>query len=201
MTTLAAQLYLLFTPELCRNAPFATLADALRGGVQLVQWRVARRDIDGLRRCLEVCAAHGVDVIVNNDVELAISEGARGAHVGTDDLPVARARALLGAGRWLGASTHDLQQVAAAARDGADHFGFGPCFPTTTKGYSRGLGPRALAAALAATPLPIYAIGGITVANLPALRAVGCTRIAVSSAILQAAEPYAAARELRELLE
>ena len=201
-TTRHACLYLLFTPELCANEPSATLEKALANGVDRVQWRVAnpaarRGELD---RYLAICAEHGVDLIVNDDVELARRPGVAGAHVGQDDLPVTEARRRLGPDRLLGASTHDIEQIRAAERDGADHLGFGPCFPTETKGYREGLGSRALAAALAATELPVFAIGGITAANVGELVAVGCRRVAVSGAVLRAGDPARAAGELRAVL-
>lgn len=197
------RLYLLFTPALCSLDPRATLERALQGGVDLVQWRTAQPDPRGLQRCREICAAAGVPVLVNDDVMLAVRSRAHGAHVGQDDMPAAAARRLLG-DRWLGVSTHDQPQIARAVADGADYLGFGPCFPTATKGYAEGQPPAAIAAAAmaaAAAGLPLFAIGGITAANLPQLLALGVRRIAVSSAVLAAAAPDAAAAELRALLE
>jgi thiamine-phosphate pyrophosphorylase len=196
------RLCLLFTPGLCRRDPWHTLAAALRGGVDLVQWRVKHREVDGLAQCLDVCRAVGVPVIVNDHVELAVERNASGAHVGDQDLPVAAARTLLG-GRWLGASTHDAAQIRAAAAAGADYVGFGPCFPTATKGYTEGQPAAAVAEAVAVADqcgLPLFAIGGITAGNLPQLQSLGVRRIAVSAAILQVDDPTAAARALRALL-
>jgi len=200
MATFDARLCLLFTPALCRNDPWTTLEAALRGGVDLVQWRVKGDARPGLADCLARCARHGVPVVVNDDPALAVACGAAGAHVGQSDLDAHAARSLLGPARWLGVSTHDLDQLARADSAGADYVGFGPCFASPTKGYREGRGPPALQAALAAARLPVLAIGGITAHNLPALTAVGCTRIAVSSAILDAADPGAAAAGLRALL-
>jgi thiamine-phosphate pyrophosphorylase len=193
---LTSRLCLLFTPSLCAADPWHTLERALAGGVDLVQWRVKERDAAGLRRCQEICRPRGVPVIVNDDVALAVAAGAAGAHVGQDDLPARVARARLKRGQWLGVSTHDLAQIQRAVADGADYLGFGPCFPTATKGYEQGLPSGSLARALAATRLPVFAIGGITAERLALLRKEGCTRIAVSSAILRAADPQAAVREL-----
>ena len=130
-------LYLLFTPSLCPGDPWAHLEAALDGGVDLVQWRVKHADAEGARRCLEVCSARNVPLIVNDDVELAAELGAAGAHVGQDDLDARSARRRLGDGRWLGVSTHATDQVIRAFEDGADHVGFGPIHPTTTKGEIR----------------------------------------------------------------
>lgn len=200
MATFRARLCLLFTPSVCRSDPWDTLAAALAGGVDLVQWRVKDDRTVGLERCLALCRAHAVEVIVNDDPALAVTAGAAGAHVGQDDLSAAAAREVLGPTRLLGVSTHDAAQLAAAHAAGADYAGFGPCFATATKGYREGLGPEALRVALAGARLPVFAIGGITTDNLPALIAAGCTRVAVSSAILGAADPTDAARALRRLL-
>ncbi len=194
------RLYLLFTPSLCRADPTRTLAAALRGGVDLVQWRTKTPDADGLGTCRTLCDAAGVPLIINDDVDLAIATDAAGAHVGQDDLPAAAARRLLGS-RLLGVSTHDDDQIRAAITAGADHLGFGPCFPTETKGYLSGQPDDAIRRARqTAGPVPLYAIGGITTENLPHLMTLGIDRIAVSSAILHSADPENAAAELRQQL-
>jgi thiamine-phosphate pyrophosphorylase len=97
-------------------------------------------------------------------------------------------------------STRDLAQIAAAEIAGADYVGFGPCFPTATKGYREGLAPAAVRAAVAAARLPLFAIGGITADHLPDLVALGCSRVAVSAAILDAPDPEGVARALRRHL-
>ena len=197
----AARLYLLFTPARCVQDPWLTLAQALDGGVQMVQWRVREADPDGLSRCLRACEERMVPVVVNDDVQLSVEHGAAGAHVGQEDLPATEARRLLGPERLLGVSTHDLGQATAATTAGADYLGFGPCFPTITKGYDHGQPAGALAAVVRASPVPVFAIGGIDAGNLPQVLAAGCRRVAVSRAILRAPDPGAAARRLRQLLD
>jgi thiamine-phosphate pyrophosphorylase len=196
------RLYLLFTPAACRQEPFATLERALAGGVDLVQWRSKTPDPAGFARCRDLCRRHGVPLVVNDDVMLAVRSHAAGAHVGQDDMPIDAARKLL-AEAWLGVSTHDVAQIAAAATAGADYIGFGPCHPTATKGYTTGKTMAEVEAAVEAAQqrgLPLFAIGGITTANLIELRKHGVDRIAVSSAILQADDPGTAARALRHML-
>lgn len=193
------RLYLLFTPGLCAGPPWRALEAALRGGVDLVQWRVAGPDLQGFQRCRELCGVRGVPLLVNDDVMLAVRGRAHGAHIGQDDMPVEVARRLL-AEAWLGVSTHDVVQVRAAAEAGADYVGFGPCHPTATKGYAEGLPPAAIEEAVGAARVPLFAIGGIRADNVPLLRGLGVRRIAVSSAILAAADPEAAAAALRDAL-
>ncbi len=198
----AGRLYLLFTPAACRRDPFGTLASALAGGVDLVQWRSKEPDNEGFRRCRDVCRKAGVPLLVNDDVMLACRARAAGAHVGQDDMPADAARKLLGTA-WLGVSTHDLPQITAAAAASADYVGFGPCFPTATKGYPTGKTAAEIEAAVQAAEkrhLPLFAIGGITADNLLGLRVLGIDRVAVSGSVLQSDDPRGTAAALRRLL-
>lgn len=196
------RLYLLFTPSLCRLDPWATLSGAISGGVDLVQWRSKEPDPSGYLRCRDLCRRRGVPLLVNDDVMLAVRSQAHGAHVGQDDLPAEAARKLLD-DQWLGISTHDPKQIAAAAANGADYVGFGPCFATATKGYEHGKSSDEIEAGIAAARahgLPLFAIGGITAERLPGLRALGVDRVAVSGAILGSDDSRAAAQALRRML-
>ena len=196
------RLYLLFTPELCPRDPVGTLDAALAGGVDLVQWRSKQLDRGLFEQARARCADRRVPLIVNDDVMLAVRSDCPGAHVGQEDMPADAARKLM-FGRTLGVSTHDLDQIRAAHRAGADYVGFGPCNPTATKGYTEGLDNDAIAAAAelcGELRLPMFAIGGVTPANLPRLAMLGVDRIAVSSFILQHADPRQAAEEFRKLV-
>ncbi len=137
MLSPAHRLYLLFTPALAGEKPWRTLEAALKGGVDLVQWRSKESDDAGFRACRDVCMARGVPILVNDDVMLGVRGRAHGAHVGQDDMPHEVARKLL-VNQWLGVSTHNREQITAAVAAGADYVGFGPCYPTATKGYDEG---------------------------------------------------------------
>ena len=156
------------------------------------------------RAVLDLAAALGGDtplVVVNDrpDVALALREaGVAGVHLGQDDQPPSSARAFLGPKLLLGLSTHDARQVARAVAEPVDYLGFGPVWPTSTKGYARGLGPERALAAHHASPLPVFPIGGVDLERAVELLEIG--RAAVSSAVLEASDPARAARELRDLL-
>ncbi len=156
----------------------------------------AHRLLDWVREAHTLCRAAGVPLIVNDSVEVAVAAGADGVHLGQEDLAPAEARRILGPGKWIGWSTHDLEQLERAAQDTAvDYVGFGPAFATATKGISEGLGPdrvRSAAVRAAEAGLPLLAIGGITVENRGLLG--GNLGIAVSSALCRAADPEASAR-------
>lgn len=141
--------------------------------------------------------------IVNDRCDIAAASDADGVHVGQDELPAAAARKIIGADRLLGISTHDIPQVRAAIAEGADYIGCGPVFPGNTKCFSEYVGPTFLSevhASTKSTPIPAFAIGGITLENLPEVLAAGFHRVAVTGAIRDAADPAAAARVLNETL-
>lgn len=176
---------------------------ALAGGADMIQLRDKTGSVRDLlpqaRAIRALCRARGALFIVNDRVDLALAADADGVHVGQEDLPACGARRLLGRRRLLGASTHDLAQAEAAREAGADYIGFGPMFATGTK--DTGYAPRGLdllREIRRAVPLPILAIGGITLENAASVIEAGATAPAVISAIVAAPDIAAAAAAFRE---
>jgi thiamine-phosphate pyrophosphorylase len=176
---------------------------ALAGGADMIQLRDKRPDLRRLlpqaRRIRAACRARGALFIVNDRLDLALAAGADGLHVGQDDLPAPLARRLLGAQLILGVSTHDLAQAGAAVAAGADYIGFGPMFGTHTKdtGYTP-RGKAMLRAVRDTVPVPIVAIGGITLENVGEVIAAGADAPAVISAVAGAPDVGVAARAFQE---
>jgi thiamine-phosphate pyrophosphorylase len=139
-------------------------------------------------------------VVVNDRVDVAAAVSADGAHVGADDLPVPLTRRVVGPGRLVGRTSHDVAEARAAVVDGADYLGIGPCFPSPTKSFADHAPPEFLRTVCREVSLPVFAIGGITVDRLEALVALGVRRVAVASAVTRAADPPRAARELIDAL-
>ncbi|MDX6715430.1 MAG: thiamine-phosphate pyrophosphorylase [Baekduia sp.] len=175
------------------------LVPALRGGVDLFQLRMKDADdaavLAAAAVAREACAAAGALFILNDRPELVASAGADGAHVGQDDLPLARARELAGADRLIGQSTHSPDQVDAGA--GADYLGVGPVHATPTKPGRPAVGTDLVAYAATHATVPFFAIGGLDGATVGAALAAGATRVAIVRAIAEAGDPEAAARALR----
>ena len=193
------QLCLLLTRDLCRIDPLAVVREAVAGGVDCVQLRekeigTAGRHAWGLQ-LMDLCLELRVPLIVNDDVEVAAAIGARGVHLGQDDLPVHEARKLLKPEQWIGLSTHNLEQLDAAADQGVDYAGYGPIYPTGTKGYEYGLGPESVLNVLLHARVPVVAIGGIDTAN--AGRIPEQAALAVSSVICAAESPREVAAALQ----
>lgn len=139
------------------------------------------------------CAATGVPLVINDDWQLALEVGARGAHLGEHDGDLAAARRAA-PGLWLGASCYDeLERARRAVAAGADYIAFGAFFPSTTKPGARRAQPRLLtdSAAFGCTRV---AIGGITPENAPGLVAAGADLLAVIAGVFDAPDPLAALR-------
>ncbi len=198
----AARLYLC-TDTRQRQGDLAGFLDAaLTGGVDVVQLRQkgleAAQEMSFLAAFRLACDRHGALLAVNDRADIARAVGADVLHLGQDDLPVAAARQIVGPETLIGLSTHSAEQAAAAsAAADVDYFCAGPVWPTPTKPGrpAPGLGLVRYAAALAA-PVPWFAIGGISAANIDAVLAAGARRVVVVRAVTEAADPAAAAAGL-----
>jgi thiamine-phosphate pyrophosphorylase len=194
-------LYLVTDDRLSADTLVARLGAALRAGADVVQFRDKREDRAAVaavgRRVAEQCRAAGALFIVNDDARLAVELEADGVHVGQDDEPPARVRALIGPDRLIGLSISHLDELDATASDSAvDYIGFGALFATPTKPDAEPAGPELLAQARARVRLPIVGIGGITADNLAAAFAAGADSVAVVSAVFSAPDASAATRDL-----
>lgn len=146
-------------------------------------------------RMVAAVATHGACVIVNDRADVALAAGAAGVHVGDEDLPVAAAREVLGAGAIVGYSTHSIDDVVAAARLPVDYIGFGPVFVSPTKaGVREPRGVEVLAAASKASKHPVVAIGGVSLTTAPECWRAGAASVAVISEIERAANVGAVVR-------
>ena len=194
------------TPETSDTAWLTErVAECLEGGAALIQYRAkhAAPDLalEQARRLVRLCRAHGVALIVNDSVELALAAGADGVHLGRDDLDVSRARAALPAA-LIGVSCYDEPgRALALARAGADYVAIGSVFASPTKPFARRASLDKLAAAKSVSGLPVAAIGGITLENATLAIAAGADMVAVISAVFAASDVRAAARSFARLFD
>jgi thiamine-phosphate pyrophosphorylase len=175
--------------------------EAVTGGVTLVQLRgkeYPSRELFTLALELrKLTRKHGVPLIINDRLDIALAAEADGVHLGQSDLPVAEARRVAGGNFVIGASAHNPGEARRAEAAGADYLGAGAVFPTGSKGDIAALiGPGGLAAICGAVRIPVVGIGGIGPANVREVKAAGAAGIAVISAILSRPDAGAAAAEL-----
>jgi len=169
-------------------------------GVRLVQLRI--KDTTPARVRAEVraarahCAAHAIQLVVNDYWQVALEEGCDFVHLGQGDLDGADVAALRRAGVRLGVSTHDEAELERALSLGPDYVALGPIYPTLLKAMP--WAPQGLArirqwkSRIATTPL--VAIGGITLERLPAVLAAGADVAAVVTDIVRSEDPEARTR-------
>ncbi len=195
-------LYAIVDPDHCgTRAPEAVAASILDGGCAVLQLRaksLGDRELLALAdRLRGLCRRSGVPFVLNDRPDIAVLVEADGVHVGQDDLPPGAVRRVVGERMAIGVSTHDLDQAACAAADGADYIGYGPVFATRSKANPDpvvGLG--GLRAVVARVGIPVVAIGGIDEANVASVAATGARYHAVIGALSGAADVAAAARAL-----
>ena len=184
-----------------------TVRLALEGGCRWIQLRVKDVTDDELRpmalEAQHLCREAGARFIIDDHVKLVKEIGADGVHLGKLDMPIAQARLLLGPDFIIGGTANTFDDVMAHWQAGADYIGCGPYrFTTTKKNLSPVLGLegyRYIVSQMKAhgIDLPIVAIGGITLADVPEIMQTGVTGIALSGVVINASDPV---REMQCLL-
>lgn len=165
------------------DIPFADaftrwLARLAAAGVGAVQIREKDLDDRAIVELVRQARAVLPTVLVNGRLDLALAAGADGAHLPADGVPVAALRRRFGQGVLLGVSTHSVEEVERAFRDGADYVTFGPVWPTPSKeryGPPVGLGELARAARVG---IPVYALGGVMLSRFGEAAAAGAAGVA-----------------------
>ena len=192
------KLYLVTNRALYAAGPLETVVDQACGaGVRAVQLRekdLSGGDLHSLAVTMrEVTRRTEARLFINERADIALGVGADGVHCTESGLPVGLVRRLCPEA-LVGASSHSLARAVEAGTSGADFVLFGPVFPTPSKTkYGEPQGLDALCAVAGGVGVPVFAIGGITPENLAEVLGTGVKRVAVSGAIVTAADPAAAA--------
>ncbi|HEY9231875.1 MAG TPA: thiamine phosphate synthase [Blastocatellia bacterium] len=176
------------------------------GGATLVQLRdklASPRELyEAARAAVQVARTLGVRLIINDRLDIALAVDADGVHLGQDDLPPERARALLGPQRLLGYSTHNLEQAVEADFTLVDYIAVGPVFQTTTKANPDPvIGLELIRELKPFLTHPLVAIGGISLETAPAVIAAGADSIAVIADLYATGDITAQARKYLQRLE
>jgi thiamine-phosphate pyrophosphorylase len=156
------------------------------GGATLVQLRdKSAAAADFYRSAVEsvkLARNLGIQIVINDRVDIALACDADGVHLGQDDMPPGMARKLLGAGRIIGFSTHSVAQAIAASAYQVDYIAIGPVFPTSTKeNPDPVVGLESLGTVKKLVSMPVVGIGGITLSHARAVLDAGADSVAVIS--------------------
>lgn len=185
-----------------------SIALALEGGCKWVQLRMKGATDDEVRpialQAQQMCRDAQATFIIDDRVALVKEIGADGVHLGKGDMPIAEARSVLGKDFIIGGTANTFDDVKAHFEASADYIGCGPFrFTTTKERLSPFLGLQGYKDIIAQMKqhginIPIVAIGGITAEDIESIMQTGVTGIALSGAILGAADPAA---EMKRILE
>lgn len=199
------QLYLVTDDQQDLATLMHVVAEAVKGGVTMVQLREKHGDIrafiERANALKAILADTGVPLIINDRVDVALAVDADGVHLGQSDMPAALARQLIGPDKILGLSIESPQQLAESQQLDLDYIGLSAIFATPTKtNTSMHWGLDGLVDTLQKTALPVVAIGGINQGNIREVAATGVHGIALVSAICHADDPCLAARGIVEAM-
>lgn len=184
---------------------------ALAGGCRWVQLRMKNASIDEIRpialEAQRLCREAGATFVLDDHVHLCREIQADGVHLGKTDMPIDEARLLLGDRFIIGGTANTIEDIRVHVARGANYIGCGPFRFTTTKerlAPTLGLdGYRQIVASMQhdGIRIPIVAIGGITLTDVPDVMQTGVDGIALSGAVLRAEDPIAEMRRLIALTD
>lgn len=181
---------------------FEKIEEALQGGVTILQLREKELDENSfINEAIEVkkiCRNHGVPLIINDNVNVALKSGADGVHVGIEDMPIDEIRRTVPDSFIIGATCKTVEQAQSAERLGADYMGVGAVFPSPTKKNAVRITREQLQEICVSVSIPAVAIGGISLENVDELKGGGMSGIAVVSAVFSADDIQKAASLLKE---
>ena len=182
------------------------VAQAVAGGVTMVQLRektCSTREFTALARQLKLLLRpHGVPLIINDRVDVALAADADGVHIGSSDMLYEDVRRLIGYQKIIGLSVESLQDIDPANALDVDYIGISPVYATPTKtDTAQPFGLEGLREAVARSVHPTVAIGGMNAATIGDIMAAGADGVAVVSAIVSADSPEKAAQQLKHIID
>lgn len=178
--------------------------DAIIGGASLIQLRekdISSRDFYNLAvKMKELVNSHGVPLIINDRLDIALAVNADGLHIGQDDMPLKIARQILGPEKIIGYSVSSQEEALFGEKNGADYLGAGPVYVTGSKADAGlPIGLTSLKAIKERVSIPVVAIGGVGISNISEVKQTGVDGVSVISAILGSQDITEAARGIANL--
>lgn len=187
------------TLQLISDGDLSVAAQFLDAGGRWIQLRMKDASAEVIvcrgKEMLALCRKRRAVLVVNDAPQLAAAIGADGVHLGQADMPPIEARRIIGDGAVIGSTANTFEQIAARNDGETDYVGLGPFrFTTTKKNLSPVLGAEGYRTILGRMrteniPLPVVAIGGIELPDIPQIMRTGVDGIALSGAIARADSP------------
>lgn len=198
------KLYVLISSNIATRSVKETAGLAIDGGADAIQLRektITDSEFMLLARDIrDITAKRGTLLIINDRVNVAMEIDADGIHLGQHDMRVTEARNIIGNGKIIGISTHDIEQARQAQNEGADYIAIGPVYPTGTKDYEPPVGIKVVREISREISIPFIAIGAITPDNLDEVLKAGASGVAVCSAITRSKDILSSAKQFKSRL-
>lgn len=194
-------LYLCTDRSLMKTETLAeTVEQAILGGCSVVQLREKECDTKEFfqmaKGIKQVTDKYNIPLIINDRIDIMLAVDAAGVHLGQEDMPLKEARRIVGENKIIGVSAHNLTEAQKAWEEGADYLGVGAIFGTKTKKNTVDTSIDTLKEICEKVKIPVVAIGGVGLSNIPCLKGTGISGVAVVSAIMAAENVKEAAAEL-----
>ncbi len=183
----------------------ACATELVRAGVSAIQYRaknlLSKEFLLRAIRLENAVRGSGVPLIINDRADIALLSGASGVHLGSEDIPVEKAREILGLQRIIGATAGSVQEAVRAQSAGADYVGAGAVFPTPTKAEAPVIGLEGLREIKASVKIPVVAIGGLTLETVVQVVEAGADGLAFVSELWRGGEIGKKVSELRAAID
>ncbi|NDV64442.1 thiamine phosphate synthase [Bacteroides sp. 224] len=183
---------------------------ALEGGCKQIQLRMKEADLEEIQKTgtesLKLCNQYEAQLYIDDHVSVCEEIGAKGVHLGKLDMSPSAARTILGNRFIIGGTANTFEDIRKLDEEGVDYIGLGPFrFTSTKKNLSPIIGLEGYRRIInncreRHIHLPILAIGGITINDIPEIMQTGVSGIALSSTILNAADPVAETQRIVNLI-
>jgi thiazole tautomerase (transcriptional regulator TenI) len=190
------------TDDLHSVSELASMIIGIKDVVDFVQIREKTKTVQEIISLLEYLEAGGVkkeQIVMNNRLDIALLMNIPNLHLPEHGLPVKKVKEHF-PHLWIGRSVHSLETAKEAERDGVDYVLYGHCFETNSKKGKIPNGIHPIIEMKKELHIPVYAIGGITIDRINALRQVKADGIAVMSGIFSAENPFASTRQFDEAI-
>ena len=186
--------YLVTDSELSKKGTYSDVENALRAGCKIIQYREknksTRNMIEEAKKLKKICEGKAI-FLVDDRVDVSLSAGAEGLHIGQEDISYETARMLLGKDKIIGLTVHNLEEAVKAEKLGVDYIGLAPIFKTGTKEDARDpIGTEMIEIVRKNVILPIVAVGGINKHNIREVIEAGANSIVSIYAVLNSNDVY-----------
>jgi thiamine-phosphate pyrophosphorylase len=186
--------YFITDSELSKNGIFSDVENAIEAGCKIIQYREKNKSTKEMikegRKLKEICNGKAI-FLIDDNIDIALAVDADGVHLGQDDMPYQYAKKLLGKGKIIGLTVHNLEEAQEAESLGVDYIGLAPIFKTGTKEDARDpIGPKMIEIVRDKVKIPIVAVGGIKKENIKDVIEAGADSIVSIYSILKADSIY-----------